>query len=68
MNKSIVVGIVALGLAACSGGVEDQPTDAVTAEAPAAEATTEVVEVAPADAAAAPAEGVSATVEAAAAQ
>lgn len=67
MNKSIVVGIVALGLAACSGGVEDQPTDAVTAEAPAAEATTEVVEVAPADAAA-PAEGVSATVEATAAQ
>jgi hypothetical protein len=47
MNKSIIVGLVALGLAACGGAVEDQPTDAVTAEAPAAE----VVEEAPADAA-----------------
>jgi hypothetical protein len=37
MNKSIIVGLVALGLTACGGAVEDQPTDAVTAEAPAAE-------------------------------
>lgn len=33
MNKSILVGLVAVGLVACSGGdVNDQPTDAVTAE------------------------------------
>jgi hypothetical protein len=38
MNKSIIVGLVALGLTACGGAVEDQPTDAVTAEAPADEA------------------------------
>lgn len=59
MNKSIVVGIVALGLAACGGNVEDQPTDAVTAEAPAVE----VVEEVPAaeESAEIPAEGVSAT-------
>ena len=39
MKKSILVGIVALGLTACAEKVEDQPTDAVTAEAPAAEAS-----------------------------
>lgn len=33
MNKSILVGLVAVGLIGCSGGdVNDQPTDAVTAE------------------------------------
>ena len=58
MNKSILVGIVALGLAACGGNVEDQPTDAVTAEAPAVE----VVEEVPADAEV-PAEGISATAD-----
>jgi hypothetical protein len=59
MNKSIIVGLVALGLTACSGAVEDQPTDAVTAEAPAEEvaapaeapAAEVAVEAAPADAA-----------------
>ena len=59
MNKSIIVGLVALGLAACADKVEDQPTDAVTAEAPAADAAAPaeapadaaVVEAAPADAA-----------------
>lgn len=42
MNKSIIVGLVALGLAACGGAVEDQPTDAVTAEAPAVEVVEDV--------------------------
>lgn len=52
MNKSILVGLVALGLVACSGGdVNDQPTDAVTTEAPAAEAAPVAEEAAPADAA-----------------
>lgn len=57
MKKSILVGIVALGLTACAEKVEDQPTDAVTAEAPAAEAAPAeapaadaAVEAAPADA------------------
>lgn len=53
MNKSILVGLVAIGLVGCSGGdVNDQPTDAVTAEAPVAEvaapAEAPVVEEAPA--------------------
>jgi len=52
MNKSIIVGLVALGLAACSGAVEDQPTDAVTAEAPAADAAAPVEAAPAADAAA----------------
>jgi ABC-type glycerol-3-phosphate transport system substrate-binding protein len=43
MNKSIIVGLVALGLTACGGAVEDQPTDAVTAEAPAVEVVDEEV-------------------------
>jgi len=46
MSKSILVGLIALGLVAC-GGEAPAP-----AEAPAAEATAEVVEAAPADAAA----------------
>ena len=49
MNKSIVIGLVALGLAACSGEVADQPTDAVTTEAP-AEAAPVAEEAASADA------------------
>lgn len=69
MNKSIIVGVLALGLAACGGNVEDQPTDAVTAEAPAAEVAVEET-AAPAEETAVevPAEGVSATPEAVAVQ
>jgi hypothetical protein len=43
MNKSIIVGLIALGLVACTddGVVEDQPTDAVTVETPAADVVEE---------------------------
>lgn len=58
MKKSILIGLIALGLVACSDNdnVNDQPTDAVTVDAPAVEeapaveasAEVEVVEEAPA--------------------